>query len=146
MPNLRGLPLLARLVATPHVEIHSLELVSGGDADQGDAGEHLDSTARSAYRKRLATLADELEDAQQRGDVTRAEAICDEHEALLKELSRAVGLGGKVRRASGATERARVTAQRRLREAIRKIADLDAELGGHLDAAIRTGTFCAYRP
>jgi tetratricopeptide (TPR) repeat protein len=146
LPNLRGMPLLERLAATPHVEIHSLELVSGSDADAGDAGEQLDSTARSAYRKRLATLADDLEEAQRRGDVARAEAICDEHEALLKELSRAVGLGGKVRRASAATERARVTAQRRLREAIRKIAELDAELGSHLDAAIRTGTFCAYRP
>ena len=146
VPNLRGMTLLARLAAAPHVEIHSLELVSGSDADGGDAGEVLDSTARSAYRKRLATLADELEDAEARGDAARAETIRDEHEALVKELSRAVGLGGKVRRAGAATERARVTAQRRLREAIRKIADLDGELGSHLDAAIRTGTFCVYRP
>ena len=146
VPNLRGMPLLARLAANPHVEIHSLELVSGSEADAGDAGELLDDKARSAYRKRLATLADDLDDAQARGDVVRAEAIRDEHEALLKELSRAVGLGGKVRRAGAATERARVTAQRRLREAIRKIAELDGELGAHLDRAIRTGTFCAYRP
>ena len=147
VPDLRGMPLLARLAANPHVEIHSLELVAGSEpADTGDAGELLDDKARTAYRKRLATLADELEEAQVRGDVARAERLRDEHEALLKELSRAVGLGGRTRRAGAATERARVTAQRRLREAIRKIGELDAELGGHLDVAIRTGTFCVYRP
>jgi len=33
-----------------------------------------------------------------------------------------------------------------LREAIRKIGELDADLGAHLDSAIRTGTYCVYRP
>ena len=53
---------------------------------------------------------------------------------------------GLVNNSGAATERARVTAQRSLREAIKKIGELDAELGAHLDTAIRTGTFCAYRP
>jgi tetratricopeptide (TPR) repeat protein len=149
VPSLRGMPMLARLAANPHVEVHSLELVSGSsqsEIDGGDAGEILDDQARAQYRKRLAQLADQLDDAQARGDVKRAEAVRDEHEALVKELSRAVGVGGRVRRAGAAAERARVAAQRRLREAIKKIAELDDELGGHLSKAIRTGTFCAYRP
>ncbi len=146
-PSVRGMPLLARLAARPHIEIHSLELVAGeAETDSGDAGELLDDKARSAYRNRLSVLADKLEDAEARGDVDGAETIRDEHETLLKELSRAVGLGGRVRRAGAATERARVTAQRRLREAIRKIGELDPELAEHLDGAIRTGTFCVYRP
>jgi hypothetical protein len=149
VPSLRGMPMLARLAASPHVEVHSLELVSGSrepEVDGGDAGELLDDKARAQYRRRLAQLADQLEDAQSHGDVERAEALRDEHEALLKELSRAVGLGGKVRRVGAAGERARVAAQRRLREAIKKIGELDDELGAHLSKAIRTGTFCAYRP
>ncbi|MGE0549148.1 MAG: AAA family ATPase [Kofleriaceae bacterium] len=147
IPQLKGMALLARLSANPHVEIHSLELVSGGEPeDAGDAGEHLDDKARAAYRKRLSKLADDLEEAQARGDDTRAETIRDEHEALVKELSRAVGRGGKVRRAGSATERARVAAHRQLREAIKKITEADAELGAHLDVAVRTGTFCVYRP
>ena len=149
VPNLRGMPMLARLAANPHVEVHSLELVSGSvepDADGGDAGELLDDKARAAYRKRVAQLADAIEDAETRGDVARAEAARDEHEQLLRELSRAVGLGGKVRRAGAAAERARVAAHRRLREAIKKIEELDEELGRHLTKAVRTGTFCAYRP
>jgi hypothetical protein len=150
VPSLRGMPMLARLAASPQVEIHSLELVSGSSdpelATTGDAGELLDETARAAYRKRISELADIIDDAETRGDVRRAEAAQSEHEALVKELSRAVGLRGKSRRAGAAAERARVAAQRRLREAIKKIADLDTELGAHLDKAIRTGTFCVYRP
>lgn len=148
VPNLRGMGLLARLTAQPHVEIHSLELVSGSsdEVDGGDAGELLDDQARAQYRKRIAALADTIEDAEARGDVQRAEAARDEHEALIKELSRAVGMRGKARRAGSAAERARVTAQRRLRDAIKKIGELDTELGGHLDTAIRTGTFCVYWP
>jgi tetratricopeptide (TPR) repeat protein len=149
LPPLRGMAMLARLAAQPHVEIHSLELVSGAagaDVDTGDAGELLDDKARNTYRKRVAELAVQIEDAKARGDVARAEAAEDEHDQLLKELSRAVGLGGKTRRAGAATERARVSAHRCLREAIKKIGDVDGVLGAHLTKAVRTGAFCAYRP
>jgi hypothetical protein len=148
-PNLRGMPMLARLVENPHVEIHSIELVSGSaqtEWDTSDAGEHLDARARDAYRKRLTSLAEAIEAAEGRGDVEAAEAAHEEQAALMKELSRAVGVRGKVRRAGVAGERARITAQRRLRDAVHKISELDAALGEHLTAAIRTGTFCVYRP
>jgi hypothetical protein len=36
--------------------------------------------------------------------------------------------------------------QRRVREAIRKVAERDAELGRHLDWTIRTGVYSAYEP
>lgn len=149
VPNLRGMAMLARLAARPHVEIHSLELVSGGvdaDVDTGDAGELLDDKARASYRKRVAQLTEQLDEAQARGDVARAEAARDEQERLVKELSRAVGLGGKVRRGGAAGERARVAAHRCIREAIKKIGEVDGELAKHLARAVRTGTFCAYRP
>ena len=149
VPNLRGMAMLARLAGQPNVEVHCLELVAGTaerDADPGDAGELLDDKARATYRRRIARLADDIEDATARGQVDRAEAARDEREALVKELARAVGLGGRARRAGVAAERARITAQRRIREAIRKIAEVDAELGAHLDGAIRTGGYCVYRP
>jgi hypothetical protein len=151
VPDLRGMSMLARLALSPHIEIHSLELVSGAKdpdvaGDAGDAGELLDEKARSAYRKRIAELAETIDDAEARGDARRAEAAQREHEVLVKELSRAVGLRGKPRRAGAANERARVAAHRRLREAIKKIGELDAELGAHLDKAVRTGTFCVYWP
>jgi tetratricopeptide (TPR) repeat protein len=149
MPDLRGMAMLARLAAAPHVEIHALELVSGAAVAaelRGDAGEHVDARARTAYRKRINELDEQRDIAEARGDARRAAAIERERTAIAKELSRAVGIGGKVRRAGAAGERARIAAQRRLREAIKRIAEVDGELGEHLDRAIRTGTFCAYRP
>jgi len=57
-----------------------------------------------------------------------------------------VGLHGRVRPNASASERARVNVQRRLKEAVGRIADADPALGAHLAAALHTGTFCCYRP
>jgi hypothetical protein len=35
--------------------------------------------------------------------------------------------------------------QRRIKDAIARIGALDADLGAHLEWAVRTGTFCRYR-
>ena len=43
-------------------------------------------------------------------------------------------------------ERARVNVQRRLKDAIRRIGELDPQLGEYLGWTVRTGTFCSYRP
>jgi hypothetical protein len=57
-----------------------------------------------------------------------------------------VGLGGRSRAAASATERARVNAQRRLKDAIARISDVDAALGARVGAAVHTGTYCCFRP
>ncbi len=146
--NSRGMEILGELVARPHTDVHVLELARGGTepADGGDAGELLDEPARQAYRARLRELEEELSEAEARADRGHVERLTAEREALQSELSRAFGLGGRVRRAGSAVERARVAVQRRVREAIRRIAELDPALGEHLDRAVRTGATCAYRP
>jgi hypothetical protein len=60
------------------------------------------------------------------------------------ELSRAVGLSGRARRAKSASERARTAVQRRLRDAIERIEAAAPEVGRHLRDTIKTGTFCVY--
>jgi hypothetical protein len=72
----------------------------------GAAGEMLDEQAKAAYRRRLSELREELEEAKELGRVDRAEQAEEEIEALTRELSRAVGLGGRNRRAASASERA----------------------------------------
>jgi hypothetical protein len=67
-------------------------------------------------------------------------------EFLGAELSRAVGLGGRGRRAGGAVERARSAVQRRIRNALDRLAEHAPELSRKLEAAIKTGTFCVFRP
>jgi hypothetical protein len=66
----------------------------------GDASEMLDEHAKAAYRRRLFELRDELKEAKELGSVERAEQAEEEIDALTRELSRAVGLGGRNRRAA----------------------------------------------
>ncbi|HXW21477.1 MAG TPA: hypothetical protein VEK14_01050, partial [Rhodomicrobium sp.] len=111
-----------------------------------DAGEMLDSEAKAAYKRRLDELSEELEDAEQFQDVERAEKIREEKDALAKELRRAVGLGGRDRRAASISERARINVTRAIKSAIERIAENNAGLGRMLAKTIKTGTFCSYVP
>lgn len=155
----KGLGYLARLVASPGREFHVLDLVAahtgrpaGSDAgtrflpDAGDAGEHLDRRAAQAYRRRLADIDDDLADARQTGDIERAAQADAEREYLIRELARAVGLGGRHRRAGSASERARSAVTRAVRQALARIREHHSPLGEHLDRTVRTGTRCAYEP
>ncbi len=144
----RGMQLLARLVERPDEEIHVLAL-AGGDETTGvpesSAGEMLDERARRAYRQRLADLEEALSEAESHANASRAAALQREREAILAELARAVGLGGRPRRAGSVTERARVNVQRRIKDAVTRIAEVDEDLGRFFERTVRTGTFCCFR-
>jgi hypothetical protein len=140
----RGLDYLAALVAAPHREIHVLELA--GIEEDSDAGPVLDATAKRAYRERAEALREQLAEAERNADLGRAEAARSELESLANELARALGLGGRDRRAGASAERARINVQRRLADVIRRINDLDAALGRHLELSLKTGSFCRYAP
>jgi hypothetical protein len=145
----RGAQLLARLCASPLEEIHVLALASdepGASIPETDAGEMLDDAAKRAYRARLTELEDGIVEAERLGDARRANKLQKEKDALLDELKRAAGLGGRTRKTGSATERARVNVQRRVKDAIAKIAEGDAELGRFFESSVRTGTFCCFRP
>jgi tetratricopeptide (TPR) repeat protein len=163
----KGLQYLATLLERPDVEVHAIDLVNGpvdaaargrsaGGAgapdgelalsDGGDAGALLDPEAKAAYRERVADLREDLEEAERFHDVERASRLREELEFVGAELARAVGLGGRDRRASNAAERARVNVTRAIRGAVKAIAEHDARLGHHLERSVRTGVFCAYQP
>ena len=88
----------------------------------GDAGEMLDDRAKVAYRRRLSELQEELEEAKGAGNVERAERAEQEIDALTAELSRAVGLGGRSRRAVSAAERARQSITKTIKAVLERIA------------------------
>src|SRR6266852_308694 len=106
----------------------------------------LDDQAKAAYRRRLSELHEELENSKEVGNVERAERSEREIDALTKELSRAVGLGGRNRRAASASERARQTINKTIKAVEERIAQSDPELGDILSRCIKTGTFCSYQP
>jgi tetratricopeptide (TPR) repeat protein len=148
--DLKGMHYLSRLLAEPGREFHVLDLVaigSGGNApfsEPGDAGEMLDPRAKQAYRRRLGEIEQDLDEARTMGDAARTAQAEVEREFLARELSRAVGLGGRDRRAGSASERARASVTRAIRQAMMRIRAHDQPLGRHLDDAIHTGAYCAY--
>ena len=147
-------PPLVRLIEEPGREIHVLDLTgeraSGGGAneaiDTGDAGELLDDEARRSYQRRLEDLEETVAEAESFGDAARAARARAEIEMLGAELGRAVGLGGRIRRAGGAAERARSAVQRRIKNAIERIGEHAPALGALLGRTVRTGNYCVYRP
>jgi hypothetical protein len=161
MRDLQGMRYLARLLADPGREFHALDLVAAeaesspprGNARAtglspalGDSGEMLDARAKDAYRRRLIEIDEDIEQAQASDDIERAAQANRERDFLVRELSRAVGLSGRGRRAGSASERARASVTRALRQAMNRIGEHHPQLGEHLDRTIRTGTYCSYLP
>jgi tetratricopeptide (TPR) repeat protein len=170
----KGLTYLAYLLRNPGTEFHALDVVEGiashnqedqsnqaipglPDGDQlldagirigtlSDAGEMLDDQAKSAYKRRLSELREELEEAKKLGIVDRAELVEQEIDALARELSRAVGLGGRDRRAASASERARQSVSKTIKAVVERIAQSNVALGEIFSRCIKAGTFCSYQP
>jgi AAA ATPase domain len=175
LKDTKGLGYVAHLLRHPAVEFHVLDLFGGiagqreedegnqsaqglprGDEDLekagiqittlGDAGEMLDDQAKAAYRRRLSELREQFEEAKELGNVERAERAEHEIDVLTRELSRAVGLGGRNRRAASASERARQTITKTIKSVVERIAQSDIALADIFSRCIKTGTFCSYQP
>jgi tetratricopeptide (TPR) repeat protein len=159
--DLKGLHYIARLLAAPGREVHALDLSTGerGVRTPGrrpepgqelreprDVGEVLDATGRTAYRRRLRDLEEEIEEARAFGDAERAARAQEECDLVAEELARALGLGGRGRRTGHPAERARVAVTRAIRTALAGIREHSPALAAHLDRTIRTGSFCSYNP
>jgi hypothetical protein len=167
LKDVRGLAYIAYLLGHPGEEFHVLSLASKtggkqGEADElveeqttqsdltvgrmGDAGEMLDAQAKAAYKRRTAELREQLEEARELNQLEVVDRLEDEIEAVGRELSRAVGLGGRDRRAASAAERARINVTRAIKIALERIAEHNPALATLLTSSIRTGTFCSYAP
>ncbi len=159
----KGPRYLAHLLRNPHQRIAALDLVaqggpagsgrlSPGDAADlssdgtGGAGPLLDAQAKAAYKRRIRDLQSELDEAQAFNDTGRAAAIEREMDAILGELRRAVGLGGRDRVAASPAERARVSVTKVVKQTIRRLGEQEPRLASHLESTVHTGTFCAYVP
>jgi hypothetical protein len=94
----------------------------------------------------VTELEDELEDARELGNDKRAAKAEDELEALGRELRRAIGRGGRDRRAASSAERARVAVRRAIRLALNRISERNRGLGRLLSTTIKTGGVYSYLP
>jgi non-specific serine/threonine protein kinase len=162
----RGLDCLCYLLRHPARDVHVSELLAtpialpvlaslGSLREAGcdavtlglqDAGPIIDSKAKAEYKRRIAQLRNDLEQAVQFNDFYRVARIRSEMDAIAEQLADAVGLGGRNRRASPNAERARSAVTKCVKKAIHKIGEANPSLGYHLAARIRTGYFCSYNP
>jgi non-specific serine/threonine protein kinase len=163
----KGMRYIACLLASPGKELHVLELVQvsegapaivetvdvGAAAEAGlrtsglgTVGGVLDARAKEEYRRRLKDLSDEREEARSWNDEEREARIDAEIDALTRELTGALGLGGASRDFPSPAERARVAVTKAIRSATRAIARECPPLGDHLAVSLRTGRFCSYAP
>ena len=156
LKDMKGLHYIGQLLRHPGEELHVLDLVGRG-LDDGDArpGRNpgpsvglpvLDAEARSAYRRRLSELREELAEADAFNDIGRAERARGEIDAITAQLAAAVGLGGRGRVTGGAAERARSTVTHAINAALRRIRRSLPALADELALRLRTGTFCVYTP
>lgn len=155
----KGMHYLARLLADPGHELHALDLAAGDAASPaetdaagsaqaaGGSGSVLDPVAKAAYRDRLRALEEEIDGAEADGDPGASESARRAKDLLVAELAFALGLGGPDGdEAAARAERARQSATRALKGAVRRIADVHPVLGEHLRTTVRTGIYCVYVP
>jgi hypothetical protein len=106
----------------------------------------LDREPLRRYRRRLAELDDEIDAAALRDDHERQAERTVEREALIEELKRATGLGGRPRRSGSPAEKARVNVTRTIRHALGELGSSAPDLATHLEESIVTGVSCCYEP
>lgn len=146
LKDIKGLSYIRRLLQHPGEEFHVLDLLArpgaGSAAESaradgasllrdtsvgiGDAGEMLDGRAKQEYKRRLLELREKLTDLHERGDSYGAAEVESEIDFLAREIARAVGLGGRDRRAGSAAERARLNVTRAIKGALQKISEHNA--------------------
>lgn len=142
--DMKGCRDLALLLASPRERIHCMEIA--GRIAESDSGATMDARARAACQARIRDLQADLDEAERDNDYARSERISAELDALIEQLSAALGLGGRGRRLDDPAEKARTAVTWRIRSAMKKIAKAHPELGLHLESAVRTGAFCVYAP
>lgn len=152
VPDAKGIRDIHALLARPGMGVRAVDLL---DPEAGAAGraarslggdDVLDERAKAAYRTRLTQLDEEIDAALGRGADRRAAELDQERAALIDELRRATGLGGRSRRLGDDAERARKAVRERIRDTIRRLAAVHPALADHLREAIRTGATCSYEP
>lgn len=145
--DLVGMTYLAELLTHPGQPIAALNLASHGVvADHETRQPMADGDALQAYRRRAQELASELEAAEADADIGRAEQIRIEMDALVDEIERSTGLGGRARSFAGSGERARTAVRKAIKRAIDDVATADPAIGALLRDTIATGSTCAYAP
>lgn len=145
VPDSKGIQDIALLIGRSGDDVAAFELYTGTPV-AGSADPMLDARAKEEYRRRLAELDLEIDEATASNDPYRAERARGERDAVIAALKDATGLGGRDRNLGDERERARKAVTGRIREAIARIARVHPALARHLSESVTTGLWCSYKP
>jgi hypothetical protein len=149
MGNAKGLSYIWYLLQHPGQSTPAIELLAITDSavaslDIGSAGDVLDATAISDYRRRLNEIKSDITEAERNHDLGRKEVLENETEQIEKELASARGLGGRNRRLGDDAERIRKAVSNSISRAIRSIRIDHPELANYLQRSVSRGSKLSY--
>ncbi|HLW50691.1 MAG TPA: hypothetical protein VKZ78_06930, partial [Sphingobacteriaceae bacterium] len=142
--EVKGLYDIQKLLMQPGQLFHCAELMGSTLEDSGE--KLIDEKARKQYQRKILELQGELEEAEQFSNYEQIEKLQEEYDQLVEHLSSSLNLNRKIRETGGTIDKARSAVTWRIRNAIAKIEQNHPLLGAHLSNAIKTGTFCTYKP
>ena len=144
IPHTKGMLDIARLVEKPECKISSVDLI--GTTVKETAVEVIDEKAKRAYKQRLLDLEADIREAEALSHYGRMERLREEFEEITDHLTKSLGLSGRTRKKHSTDEKARTAVTWRIRSSIKKISQIHPPLGKHLQASVKTGSFCEYTP
>jgi len=145
-----GLRHLSQLLWHPHREFHALDLMHALALAGGSRGGRppdggpttVDAPAAMAYRRRIRDLEAELAEAEHRVDLGRMDCLRAELDAIVRELRD----GARGRHLRVGAERARIAVTKAIKATLARLRPVHPALGAHLDASVKRGYVCIYRP
>jgi hypothetical protein len=150
MQESRGHFYIARLLAEPMRDVPAVSLLAAAAGIDprvatGTSGPLMTDETRAEYKKKYLEAQEELEEAEQNNDQGRIGSAKEVREALLVELARASGLGGRNRESTDA-DKVRKSVSMAVSRAIESIGKEHEPLGRHLTTTISSGLVFRYAP
>lgn len=148
----KGTTYLHILLSHPGIEFSIAELTarSGGNAELlslGDAGPASDQRTISECREKALQLNEDLLEARSREDAELEQKILSEMEEIAGYIKSTTGLRGRIRKAGGTADLARIAIRTALRRTVEVIGRYDARLAAHLKSPnLKCGWTPCYDP
>lgn len=145
LPGLKGFNDIALLLNKPAQEIHCSALM---DLPVNMVKDEyaVDEKAKREYRQHIRRLQEEIDEAEEMNDSEKLGTLRESMDQMVQYLSSVTDIYGRPRKLNSVTEKTRSAVTWRIRNAIKKIAQVHPTLGLHLNNSIKTGTFCSYSP
>ncbi len=118
----------------------------GGLHELGAGDEQLDKRGRTALRRQIKKLDEEIEAAEKSGMVQRAEELREAREPLSRYLSSAMGLAGRARRLQDPAKKAADSVRAAIDRALQEIGEECPKLAHHLTNSLRRAETLSYAP